>query len=176
MSRVFQFRSSYLHFAGIIPPCITLERKYRLVPVGLHRPWATALSRLLRERGVKKSDLMAYGLKRAGTISDVLHQPKQPDVRTLQNLADVFTAYDRRSDGGRADAPPVPLWEFFVSDDQAELLRTHQAQRDALVKPPPTTEEEREFAEFQQFRKWKQQDVETRAMKMPRLATQKVKR
>src|SRR6185436_20472393 len=120
MSSTIQFPLSYFHSDGNIPTCITLERQNRLsIRNRVHRPWAAALARLLRERGVKKTDLAAYGLKRVGTISDVLHQPKRPDIRTLQHLADVLTKFDRRAKGGRPDAPDVPLWEFFVSDEQS---------------------------------------------------------
>lgn len=155
MSTVIPFRVAFLRSGGIIPTCITLERQNRLVPtVTMNRPWAAALARLLRERDVKKRDLSVYGLKRAGTISDVLHQPKQPDIRTLQQLADVFTAYDRRADGGQADAPAVPLWEFFVSDEQSALLRAQAAHQASLIKPPEPTEEEKEFRRYLRFKEW----------------------
>lgn len=103
----------------------------------ISRPWASAVDRLLRLRGVKPVGLAAFGLKRPGTISDLRNQPKQPDINTLQHVADVLTNYDRRADGGDIHAPAVELWEFFVSDEQAELLHKKAEQQAALVKPTP---------------------------------------
>jgi hypothetical protein len=103
----------------------------------MDRPWAAAVDRLLKRRGVKPVALTAFGLKRPGTISDLRNQPKRPDIQTLQHVADVLTAYDRRHRGGNPHAPAVALWEFFVSEDQAELLHKQAAHTADLMKPPP---------------------------------------
>jgi len=135
VSRLIQFRGAYFNSAVIIPPCITAKRKPTLF-VLMDRPWAAAIDRLLKRRGVKPVELSAFGLKRPGTISDLRNQPKRPDIQTLQHVADVLTAYDRRSQGGTPHAPAVELWEFFVSEDQAELLYRQAAHTAELMKPP----------------------------------------
>jgi hypothetical protein len=99
------------------------------------------LERLLRERrDLNKGGLAAYCQPkkigkpfRAGTISAVVNSNKMPDIDTLQRIADGFTAYDRRPKGGNPSAPEIPLWEFFVDDEQARLLRTAQAAKQAIV-------------------------------------------
>ena len=106
------------------------------------RPWAAGLARLLRERGdLQKGELAGYcapkqagGVPfRPGTISVVAKSSRMPDIHTLQRIADGFTAYDRRVNGGDPAAPTVNLWEFFVTDEQASLLRNACAAQRALV-------------------------------------------
>lgn len=97
----------------------------------MHRPWADGLARLLTDRRLKKGDLADLAGVRAGTISAVANSPKSPDIATLQRLADGFTAHDRRID---PKAPVVALWEFFVSSEQAALLRQASHSQQQLVK------------------------------------------
>jgi hypothetical protein len=142
--------------------CITTCRNDRLVwTLMSHRPWAVGLARLLRERSLENKDLLPYGLSRSGTISDVLHQPHKPSIATLQQLCQVFTAYDRRD--GNVHALAVELWEFFVSDEQAKVLRTLTAQQAALLKPAEPTPEEKEFQQFLKIKQWQAQQAADKA-------------
>lgn len=108
--------------------CFPFWRKDRLLDVG--RPWANGLARLLGERRLKKGELAELADVRPGTVSAVANSPKAPDVATLQRLADGFTKFDRR---GHPTAPAVELWEFFVSDEQAALLRQSAHKQQQLV-------------------------------------------
>jgi hypothetical protein len=105
--------------------------------LGVDRPWANALSRLLAQRHLQKGKLADLCLDgagkpmRPGTISAVANSPKAPDVATLQRLADGLTKFDRATN---PQAPPVELWEFFVSDEQAALLHQAKQAQSTLIK------------------------------------------
>jgi len=98
----------------------------------LTRPWANGLLRLLAERrGLKKGQVAEAGKFRAALISAVLNSPKPPKIATLQKIASGFTRVDRHRN---PKAPDVELWEFFVSDEQADLLRAKNQQHQNLAK------------------------------------------
>lgn len=98
----------------------------------MDRPWAYGLSRLLTARpGLKKGVLAERADLKGGTISGLLNGPKPPHVATLQKLADALTAYDRLKN---PQAPAVQLWEFFVSDEQAMILKQADQTRQHLAK------------------------------------------
>jgi len=65
-----------------------------------------------------KGDLAEKAVVRPATISALINSDTPPEVATLQKIADVFK---------------VDLWEFFVSDEQAGLLRVKRQQHDALI-------------------------------------------
>lgn len=122
------FKGNFLRHNDNIHDCFTLQRK-RIVST-VERPWAAGLARLLTDRRLKKGDLADLAGVRAGTISAVANSPKAPDIATLQRLADGFTRHDRLS---HPQAPAVGLWEFFVSDEQAALLRESAHKQQQLV-------------------------------------------
>ena len=98
----------------------------------MERPWAGGLDRLLKERQLKKSKFAELAGIRAATISVALHSARGPAIETLMALCRGFTTYDKRVN---PTAPDVELWEFFVTDEQATLLRKNVAENHA-----PTTE------------------------------------
>ena len=110
------------------------------------RPWIAAFERLMRERqGLKKQALAELGQFAPARISTLLNPPKPPkdwstpDVGSLQALAEAFTKWDRFAPGNprrNPSAPAVELWEFFVSDQQAAVLRAQAAHHAALIQPP----------------------------------------
>lgn len=112
------FQRHFLRFKQNIPYCFTLERQSRLFSVVPNRPWAAALERLLRERHMKKGELAELADMRAGNISRILNSPRPPEVPTLQRIA---------------AALGVELWEFFVSDEQAMVLRAQTKQRQVII-------------------------------------------
>lgn len=124
MSTVLLFRSQYFRSDVNIQDCFTVERQCRLTRTVDERPWAAALSRLLatvrRKDGTlwKKGELAEKAGMRAGNISAMLHSPTCPEIPTLQALA---------------KALGVPLWEFFVSDEQAAILHAQAKQRASLM-------------------------------------------
>lgn len=135
LSRPVLFNRNYLRSGVIIQHCFPLERQCRVRDV--ERPWATGLARLLADRHLKKGDLAELAGVRAGTISAVANSPKAPDIATLRRLADGFTKHDRHPDRN-PHAPAVQLWEFFISDEQAALLRQaaqaqHNIQREEIT-------------------------------------------
>lgn len=120
MSTVLLFRRKYFRSAVNIQHCFSLQRKCRLWSVK-DRPWANGLNRLLSaRRGLKKGTLAEMADVRPALISAVANSSKPPQIPTLQRIANGFTKYDRKS---ASDAPDVELWEFFVSDEQAAVLR-----------------------------------------------------
>jgi transcriptional regulator with XRE-family HTH domain len=129
LSSVLPFHRKYFRYNVNIPTGLTLERQ-RIIP-NVERPWATGLTRLLTDRRLKKGDLAELAGVRPGTISAVANSPKAPDVATLQRLADGFTKHDRK---GHPHAPAVGLWEFFVSDEQAALLRQSAKAQETLIR------------------------------------------
>jgi hypothetical protein len=86
---------------------------------------------MLAERRLKKGDLSDLSGVRAGTISAVANSPTSPEVDTLQRLLDGFTKFDQSLN---PNAPAVCLWEFFVSDEQAALLRQAEHSRQQAIK------------------------------------------
>ena len=102
--------------------------------------WVIGLDRLLAERRLQKKDLALLAADDAGrpmrpaNISHVASGIVTPDIVTLQRLARGFTLWDRggiegvRNPKGDPNAPDVALWEFFVSDEESELLRTRAQQ------------------------------------------------
>jgi hypothetical protein len=66
----------------------------------------------------------------------------------LVRLADAFTKFDRERD---LNAPDVALWEFFVSDEQAAVLR------DRASKTRSDTAHEMVMKEFAEFLRQKAQ-------------------
>lgn len=116
--------------------CFSLERKSRVSLTVADKPWAYGLSRLLNERrGLTKGKLARLAPLddegrdfRAAMVSKIAAGVSDAFLLSyLQRLADAFTKYDRDKTAGnpKADpnAPAVELWEFFVSDEQAALLR-----------------------------------------------------
>jgi len=65
-----------------------------------------------------KGDLAEKAGVRPATISALINSDTDPAVATLQKIATVFQ---------------VDLWEFFVSDEQAGLLRVKRQQHDSLI-------------------------------------------
>lgn len=121
----FSIQMSILPFKRIYSPLTSLLREKILALVD--RPWAYGLSRLLTARpGLKKGVLADLADIKGGTISGLLNGPKPPHVATLQKIADAITAYDRDKN---PHAPDVQLWEFFVTDEQAAILRESASQR-----------------------------------------------
>jgi len=120
VSTIISFKSKLFSPSVNIYNCFSLQRKCRLGIV-MDRPWANGLNRLLAaRRGLKKGTLAEMAQVRPALISAVANAATPPQIPTLQRLADGFTAYDRRL---APDAPPVELWEFFVSDEQSAALR-----------------------------------------------------
>jgi len=128
MSTWFLFQRHKFRHSVNIPTGLSVERKS--IVLSVDRPWAFGLSRLLADRRLKKGDLAELAGVRPGTISAVANSPKAPDVSTLQRLADGLTQFDRR---GNPAAPTVELWEFFVTDEQAALLRESASKQQQLV-------------------------------------------
>lgn len=136
MSSVLRFNREFLRPTVNILSCLTMDRKRRLSPVN-GRPWAAGLNRLLAERRLKKGALADLATDddgkpmRAGTISSILNADIPPKTTTLLRLIDGFHAYDRQHPDLKL--PPVELWEFFVSDEQSEILRHRDATARAAV-------------------------------------------
>lgn len=130
MSSVLLFKRHYCGFSANILTCFAFERKSRMGDVD--RPWGAALARLLAERrGLTKGTLAELADDmRPGTISSIVKSDKAPEVATIQRLADGFTKWDRKHNH---NAPAVPLWEFFVSDQQAALLRASATKHQELI-------------------------------------------
>lgn len=109
---------NHLRHAVNIPSCISQWRNGRLgsaVTGGF--PWGRAVDRLLAEKGWKQAHLA----KRAGTASSRISEMKvsdRPYMPLVQSLADAFG---------------VPLWEFFVTDEQSAALREVERARTAAV-------------------------------------------
>lgn len=137
MSTILAFNREFSRSDVNILTCLTLERKDRLRSTVAMTPWAAGLTRLLAERRLKKGALAELSKDesgkpmRAGTISAVLNSDAPPEVRTLLRIADGFAAFDRLHPDQKF--PPVELWEFFVSDEQSELLRHRDAVTRAVV-------------------------------------------
>lgn len=134
MSSVLLFQRYFYRQSVNIPAGLTLERHCRLH--GVTRPWVNGLARLLADRRLKKGDLAELARVRPGTVSAVANSPKSPDIATLQKLADGFTKHDRAK---TPSAPAVELWEFFVNDEQAHILRTASHTRQQLAKQEDLT-------------------------------------
>lgn len=122
MSTVILFTGKYLRQNENIYNCFSVERKRRLLSTVMDRPWANGLNRLLAERrGLKKGQLAEIGHFRPALISAVLSpDTTYPDIESLTKIAHGLTVYDRVTN---PHAPDVELWEFFVSDEQAAVLR-----------------------------------------------------
>jgi hypothetical protein len=60
----------------------------------------------------------------------VLNSPKAPEIESLIRIAQGVTKFDRMTD---PHAPAIELWEFFVSDEQSELLRAKAVQHKSLA-------------------------------------------
>jgi transcriptional regulator with XRE-family HTH domain len=91
-----------------IHPCISYWRKSRLpATVTEAYPWDRALTRLLVEKGWKSTVLAEKAGVPQSRISELrkTDRPYMPLVQTL------------------AAALQVPLWEFFVTDEQSRVLR-----------------------------------------------------
>jgi transcriptional regulator with XRE-family HTH domain len=122
------FKGKFFRSSVNIHHCFPLQRQ-RIVQ-SMHRPWASGLARLLADRRLKKGDLAELAGVRPGTISAVANSPKSPDIATLQRLADGLTKHDRHAN---PTAPAVQLWEFFVSDEQAALLRQSASNNQVIL-------------------------------------------
>ena len=123
--------------------CITPQSKGKLASTAMDAPWAAALSRLLSERGLNAVDLIGHGgVTRGPTISAILNPRTMPKVATLQQIANALEMADRFKNGQKSRGH-VPLWEFFVSSDQAELLRKDAAHKAHLAAPPLSEEDRR---------------------------------
>lgn len=129
MSTVILFSRKYLRYNANIQHCFSLQRKSRLLCIVIDSPWASGLSRLLAERrGLNKEDLATLvPPDKKGRVFRPAMISKLAKGRTdrflmsfLVRLAIGFTTYDRKLN---LDAPDVELWEFFVSDEQAAVLR-----------------------------------------------------
>jgi len=132
MSSPILFNKQYLRFGVNIPYCFSPKRKNILLDIVTSRPWANGLNRLLAERrGLKKGQVAEVGKFRPALISAVLNSPKPPEIDTLQRIANGFTKYDRHLN---PKAPAVELWEFFVTDEQASLLREKAVQHQSLAR------------------------------------------
>ena len=129
MSSTLLFHRHFLRSSVNIPTGLAPERQCRLPFVD--RPWASGLHRLLAERRMKKQDLADLAGVRPGTISAVVNSPRPPEIPTLQRLAEGFTKYDRQAN---PRAPEVPMWHFFVTDEQAALLTASASKHQELVK------------------------------------------
>lgn len=152
MSRPLLFQAYYLRQNVNIPTCFTAERKNILADVVQNRPWANGLNRLLAERrGLKKGQVAEAGKFRPALISGVLNSPKAPDISTLQRIASAITTIDRR---GNHAAPAVELWEFFVTDEQAAVLR-ERAEKARSVQVEPSDDVLME--QFREFLKQRRQ-------------------
>jgi hypothetical protein len=178
MSSLLVFKPEYFRPNGNIHYCFTLNRKCRLPSTGMtSRPWAAAVPRLLRERGLKGIDLVkSGGLKRQGAISDIVHAPRPPEVMSLIKIAAAIQQAERVI--YKRDPAPIPLWEFFVNDDQAALLRANEAHRASLVKPPEPSEDEKAYAQFKQWMEWQKASggAEPPVHQAPRIIAAKKKR
>jgi hypothetical protein len=154
MSTLLLFNQQSLRFSVNIQPCFTLQRKCRLTfPYMVERPWARAVDRLMKERGLKDIELVGKGgITRQGTISAVRNSPRPPKTDTLMRIAAAIQDAQRLKHG--VPPQPVPLWEFFVTDEQSALLRQHAAGIAALTKPAEPTPEEKEFALFLKFKEF----------------------
>ena len=167
MSSKIVFALKYFRQNENIEYCFSSERNCRLSRSVDERPWVAAFERLLRKRqGLQKQKLAELGNFSPGRISTFLKGPKQPDnpkeprkewpmpdIATLQMFADALTKWDRdakQNPRGNPKAPAVQMWEFFVSDDQAELLHRNDAQQAELVTAPPDPKRQM-FAEFLSF-------------------------
>lgn len=113
------------------------------------------------------------GLKRQGSISAVVHSPRPPEVMTLIKIAAAIEAAERKV---YAKTPaPIPLWEFFVSDEQAALLRADDAHRASLVKPPEPSAEQKAFEQFQQWQEWQRSTAAAEHSAAPKIVKGKRK-
>jgi hypothetical protein len=132
LSTAILFNRQYLRSTANILDCFSVERKNILGSTVSSRPWANGLNRLLAERrGLKKGRVAEVGHFRPALISAVLNSPKPPEIETLQRIATGFTTYDRELN---PRAPEVELWEFFVSNEQAALLREKAVQHQTLAR------------------------------------------
>jgi transcriptional regulator with XRE-family HTH domain len=121
VSRVIAFNRKYFRCSVNIQDCFSLERKTILAAIVTTRTWAVGLHRLLAERrGLKKGDLAEMAGVRPALISAVANSSTPPEISSLQRIASGFTKFDRKHD---PLAPDVELWEFFVTDEQAAILR-----------------------------------------------------
>lgn len=156
MSTVVLFSSEYFRYNGNIQYCFTPERKCRLWLIRMtSRPWAAAVPRLLRERSLKGIDLVKFGgLRRQGSISAIVHSPRPPEVMTLIKIASAIQQAERAL--FKREPEPIPLWEFFVTDEQATLLRANEAHRASLVKPPEPSEDAKAFEQFKRWMEWQE--------------------
>ena len=135
MSTTISFNRQYLRYRVNIQDCFSLQRKRKLIlPVNMS-PWTAGLARLLAERrGLTKDKLALLAPPdekgrpfRPAMISKIAKGDSDLFlVSYLTRLAQGFTKFDRdKTQNSKADpdAPAVELWEFFVSDEQAAVLR-----------------------------------------------------
>jgi hypothetical protein len=155
VSTVLLFGRQYFRYDDNIGYCFTLERQTRLDDTGMERPWAHALNRLLQERGLRKGELadLCRDRKgqpmRAGNISAILNSPRPPEIPTLQRLIQGFDAWHDTHKG--SELPRVKLWEFFVSDEEAHLLREKRKQHERLAAPEEPDAKRELFDQFVAF-------------------------
>ena len=128
MSTPLLFRRQFLRYNVIIQHCFSPQRKSRLLALVRNGPWANGLNRLLAERrGLTKGKLEELiagdvGKKaRPAMISKIAKGDTDKfQMTALVKVAEALSKFDRLID---PHAPPVELWEFFVSDEQAAALR-----------------------------------------------------
>jgi hypothetical protein len=147
VSTVLLFRRTFLRLNVNIQSCFTPQRNDKLkTPVRNERPWASAIYRLLRERGLNAVDLIGHaGFKRGPTISAYMNSEKaSPNVASLRQIANAIEAADKRLNDKNAKGP-VEFWEFFVSEDQADLLRKAAAARQQLAGGGLSDEDKRDL-------------------------------
>lgn len=167
MSSVIAFSRQNLRSSANIPTILTPQRQCMLPSTGRMTTWANALERLLAQRRgrLKKGQLAKLAGMRPGNISAVLNKPNPPNIQTLMRIVDALTAFDRR---GNPTAPAVELWEFFVTDEQAEALRSiADAQAEAVRKvQTPTVADS--FSQIQSALTTLQQQLEATAAHAPK--------
>ena len=109
-------------------------------------PWIRAIIRLLNEpvlrpdprnpsktKRWRQGDLASASQVMPNTISDILLGKRPPDIGTLTRIGEAFN---------------VPLWVFFVTERQAELLFKQQAQEEQLVTPARIRQMQEKIAEI----------------------------
>lgn len=76
--------------------------------------WGQAIQRLLAERGWTQKRLATAASVRPNTLTNIIKHGRHTDTVTLTRIA---------------SALEVDLAEFFISDDQKDILRTHHRDR-----------------------------------------------
>jgi transcriptional regulator with XRE-family HTH domain len=120
----------FYRFGRNMPTCIRANRYGRLLfTVNDERPWVGAIYRLLaalrpdprnphRQKPWTQGELSEASGVNANTISAWLVHGTEPSIANLQKIADAFR---------------VPLWTFFVSEHQADVLSKQERAQTILT-------------------------------------------